>query len=373
MKTINWVSLFCLVSIIGPVLPATALDVPFNELIHRQSSQIAQVTSDKAALALFSKEFVAPLGMNQGKRHRSATRSQNPSKSAVAFIAEVAALQYSTTLINMLMSQDWDKASISAKQSSDHLTWIEHTLALSQGRTMAMWWNALHDLMSRKPLRLLHPTHYETFAQSVEQTYPDWQGPEHAQIIGLIQQEGLAGILSRLNHLWDNLDQQQPPIPMHIRPEERKAEVNRYLHIRVLPIIQIHVMSELTTLRMKAYDNAQRSWNNLKQWNQTRLKHEGLLRLCGTWQWTVHNHQNHQDHKMTMIFPHPTQIHTMNPPLSNITVLGDTVYLQWDFPRGFQENSLLFSGQDKRLEGTFYNSAGPNGNITGRRIARCKK
>jgi len=54
-----------------------------------------------------------------------------------------------------------------------------------------------------------------------------------------------------------------------------------------------------------------------------------------------------------------------------MVVMGDAVYLRWEYPRGYQEDSLLLAQDDRRLEGTFKNSAGDWGAITGKRIAPC--
>ena len=97
----------------------------------------------------------------------------------------------------------------------------------------------------------------------------------------------------------------------------------------------------------------------------------GLARLCGTWQWTVHNHKNHQDHKMTMIFPPADYVSPSPARPAQVTVLGDSVYLRWEFQGGYQEDSLLFTGEGQRLEGNFINSAGAWGSITGKRTGAC--
>jgi hypothetical protein len=52
-------------------------------------------------------------------------------------------------------------------------------------------------------------------------------------------------------------------------------------------------------------------------------------------------------------------------------VLGDVVYLRWEFPGVVQEDSLLFTGEGQRLEGSFVNSSGAWGSITGKRTAPC--
>jgi hypothetical protein len=56
---------------------------------------------------------------------------------------------------------------------------------------------------------------------------------------------------------------------------------------------------------------------------------------------------------------------------AKIVVLGDAVYLRWESQGAVQEDSLLFTGEGRRLEGTFVNSAGAWGSITGKRVGAC--
>ena len=74
-----------------------------------------------------------------------------------------------------------------------------------------------------------------------------------------------------------------------------------------------------------------------------------------------------------MVYPPPSQYHRMDPQPAMIRVQGDTVYIRWEFPRGIvQEESLLLSEKDQLLSGSFANSLGPKGNITGRRVKPCR-
>ena len=112
------------------------------------------------------------------------------------------------------------------------------------------------------------------------------------------------------------------------------------------------------------------AWQEVQEWKIQQDERQDLARLCGTWQWLIHNHQNHGDHKTIMVYPPPSQYGRMDPQPAKIQVQGDTVYIRWEFPNGiFQEESLLFSEKDRVLSGNFVNNMGPNGNITGRRIA----
>jgi hypothetical protein len=101
---------------------------------------------------------------------------------------------------------------------------------------------------------------------------------------------------------------------------------------------------------------------------------KSAARLCGTWQWTIHNHKNHREHKTVIVLlPPGTPAPPDMPQPAKMVVMGDAVYLRWEFQRGYQEDSMLLAKEDQRLEGTFRNSAGDWGAITGKRIAPCTK
>lgn len=99
---------------------------------------------------------------------------------------------------------------------------------------------------------------------------------------------------------------------------------------------------------------------------------KSATRLCGTWQWTIHNHKNHLEQKTVIVLlPPGTPAPPDMPQPARMVVMGDAVYLRWEFPRGYQEDSMLLGKEDRRLEGTFRNTAGDWGAITGKRLAPC--
>lgn len=120
-----------------------------------------------------------------------------------------------------------------------------------------------------------------------------------------------------------------------------------------------------------AIETVHREWFRIYNWKDQVRQQRGLARLCGTWQWSIHNHQNHREEKTAVIFAPPGSVSATSP--AEITVLGDSVYLRWETRAGVQEDSLLFSGEGQRLEGTFVNTAGGWGSITGKRTASCFK
>ena len=122
-------------------------------------------------------------------------------------------------------------------------------------------------------------------------------------------------------------------------------------------------------LQAWASETAHREWFRIYNWKDQVRQQRGLTRLCGTWQWSIHNHQNHREEKTSVIFAPPGTVSSNSP--AEITVLGDSVYLRWETRAGVQEDSLIFSAEGQRLEGTFVNTAGGWGSITGKRTATC--
>lgn len=98
----------------------------------------------------------------------------------------------------------------------------------------------------------------------------------------------------------------------------------------------------------------------------------GLARLCGIWDWTVHSHSaNHRESKAKIVLPSTQAVGIEGPSPTEIRIYGDAVYFRWDFPGGYQEDSMLFI-ENRRLEGTFRTSTGAFGAINGKRVSACQ-
>ncbi len=191
----------------------------------------------------------------------------------------------------------------------------------------------------------------------------------------------IQSILDERQQQIEWLKQAQPDLPDLLALLKTIAQLqtpapsgNLFLRQSFLPIATAHVKTGLLQLQVRSEEQAWTTWQTIQTWNNDRKNEHGLRRLCGTWQWLIHNHQNHGDHKTIMVYPPPSQYHRMDPQPSTIRVQGDTVYIRWEFPRGIvQEESLLFGEKDQLLSGTFVNNLGPNGNITARRIKPCRE
>jgi len=126
----------------------------------------------------------------------------------------------------------------------------------------------------------------------------------------------------------------------------------------------------------EAHQEALTAWWSLREWKDRVRQARGLARLCGTWQWTIHNHRQHQEQKTVIIFPPAGQIPPNVPLPVETVILGDSVYLRWENGNYVQEDSLLLVREGlkeaTRIEGSFVNNTGGWGPITAKRTAECR-
>lgn len=136
--------------------------------------------------------------------------------------------------------------------------------------------------------------------------------------------------------------------------------------------LSVTILGRAVRLEIDAMQATYQEWDRIRNWKDQVRRLRGQARLCGTWQWIIHNHQQrHQEQKLSVLFP-PTG--TSQPTLQGLIetiVLGDNVYLRWELNGRVQEDSLQFSNEGQRLEGTFVNSEGGWGSISGKRTAGC--
>lgn len=135
----------------------------------------------------------------------------------------------------------------------------------------------------------------------------------------------------------------------------------------------------LLTANRVAFEASQRAmvaWWEVYGWKNRVRQAWGQSRLCGTWQWIIHNHQNHQERKTVLLFPPPGHIPANSLLPVETVILGDSIYLRWEQEGLIQEDSLLFikegGREGGRIEGSFENNTGGWGSITAKRTAPCQ-
>jgi len=137
-------------------------------------------------------------------------------------------------------------------------------------------------------------------------------------------------------------------------------------------ILLLTVIEKAVRLEVDAMQASYQEWDRIRNWKDRVRGLRGQARLCGTWQWIIHNHQhNHREQKLSLLFPPPGNTQTILPGLVETIVLGENVYLRWEFDGLVQEDSLQFNKEGQRLEGTFVNSQGGWGSVSGKRTAGC--
>jgi hypothetical protein len=137
------------------------------------------------------------------------------------------------------------------------------------------------------------------------------------------------------------------------------------------PII-VTALERAARLEVDAMQASYHEWDRIRSWKNRVRGLNGQARLCGTWQWIIHNHQqNHREQKFGLLFPPPGNTQSSPPGLAETIVVGENDYIRWESNGGVKEDSLQFSKEGQRLEGTFVNSQGGWGSISGKRTTGC--
>lgn len=140
----------------------------------------------------------------------------------------------------------------------------------------------------------------------------------------------------------------------------------------ISPTRNIELLLAAERTAFEASHQAIRAWWNIHGWKDRIRQTKGLSRLCGTWQWIIHNHRIHGEQKSTIVFAPPGQTSANAATPAESIILGDAIYLRWEQNGHIQEDSLLFIKDDEKIEGSFQNNTGGWGPISGKRLAPCK-
>ena len=355
------------------VWPHTLTAADFADFLRETGSQTLSIASDKDATVFFLNTFGGSLDLPKGLRQRRENQPAPPNELTQPLLLFMSNLGTWHLTNDILTAFDQEKTSLIQSildSRQPQLEWLTQSQP-DLPPVMALA-GTIAQLQSTQPTTQPLSAHYASFTQFLHERYPDWTGTPNSWVT-LAQTEGAAGVLKRLRESWDR-QLAQDGRHQKLLQDDPTPSINRFLRQFFLPTATAYVRATLLQVRVRNELQAWKHWQAIRQWSDDHKNEKGLRRLCGTWQWLIHNHQNHSDHKTVMVYPPPSQYHRMDPQPATIRVKGDTVYIRWEFPQGIvQEESLLLSEKDQLLSGTFVNNLGPNGNITGRRVKPCRE
>ena len=373
------VSFICLHLFLLPLVSASStLSLP--QLGEKHQSELFAITSQNDALRLFKKSLRSDLELPQKRGHHTRSafgkqRTRDMQENILAFVTHVLASRLALSIQTTLQQENREKIPRFLDDTMPGYQWAQ-TKSLAPAISRMLSFNRhLSEYITQIPVLSKRPQGFSAFARYVDQQYPELIGSNESWV-GLLEQGSVSALSERLSQYWD-LETTRSQLSNTISCQSHQTKVNEfaryYIWTRLWPIFKTHLTALTMQAESEALQIARQSLTRLRNQNNTQSATRDASRICGTWHWTVHNHQNHGDHKMTIALGEKTQQHMTQPQPTEIKVNGDTVYLFWKFPRGYQEDSLLLSNNDKRLEGTFVNSLGPYGSIMGKRISFCNR
>ena len=370
------VILFCFCSLWAPhpiSAHTNSAEYPVSILKdHRQ--KILQLSSDNEALTFHKNIFskTQPFEHSASRRNPSKTSKTTDSisvekqRTITTFLASQTAIGIIQEFREAAESTLDDNHLLGTVLSVAQQEWLTSKPSLVGLKTFLEFKQKLAASPLQDPGILLFENEYAQFTNFHEQSH---SSTNNQSWINLFTDFGFRGIETKLHEYWQ---QEEQPTQQPISDGHKQAYIHQYVASKILPVLHTHLLILAIEVEGEAHEVAWSSWYAIQQWQQQEQSDYAMIRLCGTWKWIIHNHQNHGDHKSTMEFIPPGQETAPQVQPTTILIHGDTVYLKWTFAQGIQEDSLLLSNHDTRLEGTFTNSLGPYGSISGQRISKCK-
>lgn len=368
------------VALAGEPTPSSVGSDPpsLSQLIATHGPQLGAVAGDAEAMAYLGAHLGPALRLHETvvdlqPPMKSSRPSSDPIKglradlveSAIRLVAALSAWHWSEQLLQAVQGEEKDGARQWLNQSSAARAWLSTTLKPGPLPSAAAFADALLKLLDAYPPQAAGGTAppCTDYAMHLDRTYPRLTG-DAPSWLAVVEQDGLTGLKTRLD---------DSSLASGLSLVNQRACARAYLDTRLFPVFRAHLVAQALSARAAAEREAYSLATLLQRWPERKRETLGLARLCGTWQWSVHNHRHHQESKTTMTFPAPDAPAPAGLRPSKIVVMGDVVYLRWDFQGGFQEESLLFAGEGTRLEGTFINSTGAWGSVTGKRMTACPR
>jgi hypothetical protein len=378
----NWMSVLCIVGIQIFVLcfpPQAFANQKINSnpwaFLEQHRSQILELSSDEEALTFFQATTKPQVkgSRTHNNSQSSATNlnlSEETRKTITTYLASLAVAGHAQALRKSIVGPTMESPPASERiPEGARLQWLMKQSPLNSLESVMEFYKQVSAWSQTASQPFPAENDFAEFASYYDQTYPDWaEGP--LSWTSIFQEQGQKGIEARLLEYWQAPDRLAS---QHTSSQStHHAYAQHYIGIRLLPMFRANLLAQTIRLEATAYETARETWHHIQQWQQQEQTKAATTRLCGTWQWIVHNHQNHGDHKMTITFSPPEHSSSSQLEPTTIAIQGDTVFLKWTFPQGVQEDSLLLSNHDTRLEGTFKNSLGPHGSISGKRLSTCR-
>jgi hypothetical protein len=351
--------------------PDEALSSTFKQA---EAKGLSQLKSDEEAKLFFQDRLRQTLGFTDGMAARSAKgKSAQPPvfppewvEIGIKLTSELATRQFADRLKKAVDSGEPAVVRTFLDQTRPQEQWLSTDSSRSELNRAISLATVVSDFLPPAPEIITSGEIVDRYTQHLDRTFPHLIESSESWV-HLAEHDGAAGIRRRLMAFWENASTAH----VNLSDSEKQALASQYFFTRLKPVLTAQAVASATRADTAAEQRIQSHWKVLRTASDTSREVNGQARLCGTWQWTIHNHQRHLDQKVAMVFAHPDNKSFAGPRPAKAVVLGDVVYLRWEFPGVVQEDSLLFTGEGQRLEGSFVNSSGAWGSITGKRTAPC--
>ncbi|MDQ6734496.1 MAG: hypothetical protein M3Z35_10380, partial [Nitrospirota bacterium] len=283
-------------------------DLLVPSLTQADAERLVMVHSDEEAKAFFSTHLRDAFGLksfmpdtsrlpNKSKTSQTPAPSLEWTEIGGRLTSELATKQLASRLAHAANGDDPANLRTLLDQTHEQRAWLFVGNAhpeLNRAVRLAVVLSDFADTASEMATSSL----IEPYDQYLDRTYPQFTGSDNSWLT-IAEREGSSGIRRRLMAFWD----ENSTARLDLSEAEKQVFGSHYFHTRLKPVLLAQVTASAIRTEAAAEQYARTAWIKLKTWPDKIRETKGLARLCGTWQWTIHNHQHHQDQKVAMIFP----------------------------------------------------------------------
>src|SRR5437867_4989926 len=226
----------------GAGLPTPVMELPnFPSILRSQAHNLASVTSDAEALALFSTRLsplldlkdamVALTDQSTASKGTDGATSSDLTKAAVRLTGEMAAWRLAAAVKEAVNAEDATALQTIQQEAMPQQTWLLEGKERAFLRRMMTQSAVLTSIQTTQVQESDTPAGYEGYAAYLDRTYPRFIGPDSSWL-ALAEKEGPAGLRRRLIEFWERT-------PLSNVDQEKVAA--RYFHIRIRPVLVAHL------------------------------------------------------------------------------------------------------------------------------------
>src|SRR2546427_6225938 len=259
--------------------PVTSGAPDFTGILRTHADNLASVTTDAEALALFASHLAGPLSLQDsvtaltskpptGKTSPDRLTDPELTASAVRLTAELAAWRLAAAITQTADAAPAPALQAVLQQASIQQSWLLEGRGREHLRRAVKLGSVLASIEAPKAPPTSEPdasTAYGEYAAYLDRTYPGLTEADRSWLV-VAEREGSAGLRRRLMEVWEKTARSEV---------DKEALAARYFQTRLRPVLTAYHAALAIRAEAEAEQNAGDEWMRLRTWRGRLNRKEG--------------------------------------------------------------------------------------------------